>query len=135
MRAIPVLLVILLSFMPASAGCLCQCVDGEMQPLCDNTTDLPPICPRAVCFPPPPSLAPLNPATLPPLGGAVEQTASTFAALVAANAPLDAAAIASGFRQGKRVEKKINAVLMSLARLGHVTATNGGQKFEIRRAA
>ena len=71
MSWILMLLVILLDLLwvaPARAACLCQCVDGEMQPLCESTIDLKPICPRAVCFPPPPSLAPLNPATLPPLG-------------------------------------------------------------------
>jgi hypothetical protein len=66
---------------------------------------------------------------------AVERTAAVFAMLAAASAPLDAATLASGFRQGKRVEKQIGAVLMSLARLGHVAVTNGGSKFEIRRVA
>jgi hypothetical protein len=50
-----------------------------------------------------------------------------------ASTPLDGAAIAAGFRQGKRVEKKIAAVLLSLARLGHVVMANA--RFEIRRAA
>jgi len=66
---------------------------------------------------------------------AVERTAAVFAALAASTAPLDAAAIASGFRQGRRVEKQIGSVLTSLARLGHIAIANGGQKFEIRRAA
>ncbi len=66
---------------------------------------------------------------------AVERTAAVFAALAASTAPLDAATVASGFRQGRRVEKQIAAVLTSLARLGHVAVANGGEKFEIRRAA
>ena len=66
---------------------------------------------------------------------AVARTAAVFAALAGATAPLDAATIATGFRQGKRVEKQIDAVLMSLARLGHVAVANGGRKYEIRRAA
>ncbi len=65
----------------------------------------------------------------------VGQTAAVFAALAAATEPLDAATIASGFRKGKNVEKQIGAVLMSLARLGHVASTNAGSKFAIRRAA
>jgi hypothetical protein len=48
---------------------------------------------------------------------------------------VDAATIAASFRQGKRVEKQIGAVLMSLARLGHVAIANSGEKFEIRRVA
>jgi hypothetical protein len=66
--------------------------------------------------------------------GAVEQTAAVFAALAGAGTAVDAATIASGFKQGKKVEKKVTAVLMSLARLGHV-ASNDGERFAIRRAA
>ncbi len=40
----------------ADAACICKCVDGEMQPLCQSSIDLPPICPPAV----PPSLPPLG---------------------------------------------------------------------------
>lgn len=29
----------------ARASCTCQCVNGHMQPLCDNSIDLPPIMP------------------------------------------------------------------------------------------
>ena len=67
--------------------------------------------------------------------GAVERTAAVFAALAETTTPLDASSIASRFRQGKKVEKQIAAVLMSLARLGHVAVANGGAKFAIRRAA
>jgi hypothetical protein len=66
--------------------------------------------------------------------GAVEQTAAVFAALAGAGAPIDAATIATSFKQGKKVEKKVTAVLMSLARLGHV-ASNDGERFAIRRVA
>jgi hypothetical protein len=66
---------------------------------------------------------------------AVERTAAVFAALAGVTTPLDAATIASGFRQGKRIEKQVDAVLRSLARLGHVAVANGGAKYEIRRAA
>jgi hypothetical protein len=52
----------------ADAACVCQCVDGEMQPLCQSSIDLPPICPPAVCPIAPPSVTPINPPTLPPLG-------------------------------------------------------------------
>src|SRR6516162_7762841 len=52
----------------ARASCVCQCVNGEVQPLCSSAIDLPPICPPRVCPLAPPSIAPLNPPTLPPLG-------------------------------------------------------------------
>jgi hypothetical protein len=64
----------------------------------------------------------------------VAQTAAVMAALAAANGPLDAAALAAGFRQGKRVEKAVHATLLSLHRLGHL-ASDGTTTFALRRAA
>ncbi len=52
----------------ASAGCTCQCINGEVQPLCDSSIDLPPICPPTVCPIAPPSIAPISPPTIPPIG-------------------------------------------------------------------
>ena len=52
----------------AMAGCACQCVDGRMQPLCNSTLDLPPICPPTICPIASPSITPINPPTVPPLG-------------------------------------------------------------------
>jgi hypothetical protein len=59
---------VLLMAQPAGAACTCQCVDGEMQPLCGSAIDLPPICPPAVCPLAAPSIAPISPPALPPLG-------------------------------------------------------------------
>jgi hypothetical protein len=47
--------------------------------------------------------------------------------------PISAAAVARGFKQGKKVEKKIEAVLASLARLGHVVPRDDGYEFGGRR--
>lgn len=66
--------------------------------------------------------------------GAVEQTAAVFAALAGAGAPIDAQAIAGQFKRTKTTEKKIGDVLASLARLGHVTSTDG-KNFSLRRVA
>lgn len=52
----------------AQAGCVCRCVDGQMQPLCSSSIDLPPICPATLCSLTPPSIAPLPSTQLPPLG-------------------------------------------------------------------
>jgi hypothetical protein len=52
----------------AEASCQCRCVDGEMQPLCSSSIDIPPICPATVCMLPPASIAPIQPARIPPLG-------------------------------------------------------------------
>ena len=61
---------LLLGGTAANAGCTCQCVDGQMQPLCESSVDLPPLCPPTICPLAPRSMAPLNPPTLPPLGTA-----------------------------------------------------------------
>jgi hypothetical protein len=50
------------------AGCTCQCVNGRMQPLCDSAIDLRPLCPPTVCPIASPSMAPISPLMLPPLG-------------------------------------------------------------------
>jgi hypothetical protein len=46
------------------AGCTCQCVNGQMQPLCSSALDIAPPCMGPVA----PSIAPINPPTIPPLG-------------------------------------------------------------------
>ncbi len=53
---------------PSSADCVCRCVNGQMQPLCQNAIDLPPICPPTVCGITPPSIAPIQPPRVPPIG-------------------------------------------------------------------
>jgi hypothetical protein len=52
----------------ARAECTCQCVNGRMQPLCSSSLDLPSICPPAICPIMSPSIASINPPTIPPLG-------------------------------------------------------------------
>src|SRR5882757_10277975 len=66
--------------------------------------------------------------------GAVEQTAAVFAALAAANRPLDARGLAAQFKQTKTTEEKVGEVLASLARLGYVTSEDG-KTFAMRRVA
>ncbi len=67
--------------------------------------------------------------------GEVEQTAAVMAALASAARPLDASALATGFRQGRRVAPKIAAVVAALARMGFVGSADGGATFSLRRAA
>jgi hypothetical protein len=52
----------------ADASCVCRCVDGEVQPLCSSSIDLPPICAPAICTIVPPSIAPIQNPGIPPLG-------------------------------------------------------------------
>lgn len=50
------------------AECICQCVDGEMEPLCESSIDLRPICPLTMCPIVAPSTAPIDTPTIPPPG-------------------------------------------------------------------
>jgi hypothetical protein len=63
------------------------------------------------------------------------QTAAVMAALAAAPGPVDATALAASFRQGRRVETKVAAVLGALARMGYVAALDGGRGYLLRRSA
>lgn len=59
---------LLLGICRADAECVCQCIDGQMEPLCQNATDLSPICPPTICPITAPSIAPVAPPAIPPLG-------------------------------------------------------------------
>jgi len=52
----------------AHAACVCRCVDGQMQPLCESTIDMPLVCPATLCAQPLPSIKPIQPPVLPPVG-------------------------------------------------------------------
>ncbi|HXW72540.1 MAG TPA: DNA methyltransferase [Methylocella sp.] len=66
--------------------------------------------------------------------GDLERAAAVYAALAAASAPLDAAALAAGFRQGRKVEAAISRVLNAFARIGQFF-TPDGARFSLRRSA
>jgi hypothetical protein len=68
MRALLAGLALLLLGGAADASCVCECVDGHMQPICQSAIDLPPLCPLTLCPLAPLAIAPLPPLTLPPLG-------------------------------------------------------------------
>ena len=63
---------------------------------------------------------------------AIGQTALVLAALRMAG-ELDAATIARGFAQGRRIERRIQATLEALVRLGHVSVERSG--YRLRRIA
>lgn len=63
---------------------------------------------------------------------AIGQTAAVLADLRGGGA-LDAAAIARRYAQGRKVERRVQATLEALARLGHVAAEPGG--YRLRKAA
>ena len=63
---------------------------------------------------------------------AIGQTAAVLDDLRAGGS-LTAAAIARRYAQGLRIERRVQATLAALARLGHVAAEDGG--YRLRRAA
>ena len=65
----------------------------------------------------------------------IAQTAAVMSALAGASSPLDAAAISSTFKQGRRIAPKVSAVLAALARMGFVTTADNGSSFQLRRVA
>jgi hypothetical protein len=60
--------VVVLVGVRAEASCTCQCVDGEVQPLCSSSMENPPICPPRICPIAAPAIAPIQLPTIPPLG-------------------------------------------------------------------
>ncbi|MGY3615813.1 hypothetical protein ACVJGD_002009 [Bradyrhizobium sp. USDA 10063] len=56
----------------ARAKCECQCVNGQMQPICTNPGELlPPNCPMTACPMTGPTIAPIQPPQPPPPGASV----------------------------------------------------------------
>ncbi len=53
----------------ANAACACLCVDGQLQPVCDDGIYKPMVCRPAICKPPKPSVAPVIPPNVQGLGG------------------------------------------------------------------
>lgn len=53
---------------PAQAACQCRCVNGQIQPVCTSSIDLPPICPPGICPIVPPAVRPIATPVVPPLG-------------------------------------------------------------------
>ena len=52
------LTLLLLGGTAANAACTCQCVDGQMQPLCDDAfVNKPIVCKPAICPPPRPAVS------------------------------------------------------------------------------
>jgi len=68
MRLLLAAVLALLLMAEARAACVCRCVDGEMQSLCESSVDVPPVCPVTVCAIVPPSIKPVQPPAIPPLG-------------------------------------------------------------------
>jgi len=62
------LLPLLLAATTADASCRCACVNGQSVPLCTESLDIPPSCGAQLCSIPPPSIPPVEPLSIPPVG-------------------------------------------------------------------
>ncbi len=49
------------------ASCACQCVNGEVEPICGSAIEVPPVCAPRVCPIVPPEVEPITPPTVPPV--------------------------------------------------------------------
>lgn len=66
---------------------------------------------------------------------AVERVAAVLGVLAGVAIPLDAAGIAGQFRQGRRIERAVRDILVSLARVGEISTVDGGVRFARRLTA
>lgn len=67
-----------------------------------------------------------------PTGHELAETAAVMSALATAPAPLTIPDISRGFKQGLKVEKRVALTVLALARLGHITLSDG-DRFGLRR--
>lgn len=65
----------------------------------------------------------------------VAQTAAVMAAFAQASSSLDSGTLASSFKQGRRIEAKVRAVVAALASMGFVVSADGGKSFILRRVS
>jgi hypothetical protein len=68
-------------------------------------------------------------------GNELAETADVIRVLAAARQALTVEQIARAFSQGKQIEKRVALTVLALARLGHLSSTDDGQSFMLRRAA
>ena len=60
--------IIALALVNANAACICKCVNGTVEAICENAFELKPLCSPTICPLPTPSIAPLELPSLPPIG-------------------------------------------------------------------
>lgn len=70
-----------------------------------------------------------------PTGDELAETAFVMGVFAASELPLSVGAVCGRFSQGRQVEKRVQATVLALARLGQLTSTDGGETFSLRRVA
>ena len=70
-----------------------------------------------------------------PTGNELAETAAVMGVLASASDAMTIAQIARTFSQGKQIEKRVALTILALARLGHLSSTDNGETFILRRVA
>ena len=70
-----------------------------------------------------------------PAGEERPETVAVMRVLEAAAEPVSIAEIARYFAQGRQIEKRVGLAVAALARLGHLSAAEGGKKVSLRGGA
>ena len=68
-------------------------------------------------------------------GNELAETADVMRVLATVSQPLSVSQIARTFAQGKAVEKRVALTIQALARLGHLSSSDRGETFLLRRVA
>jgi hypothetical protein len=69
-----------------------------------------------------------------PTNDEMAETAAVMTALLATSKPMTPTEVARYFKGGRQNERRVKLVLDALARLGHLSSTDGGARFTLRRA-
>ena len=70
-----------------------------------------------------------------PTDNELAETAAVMSVLAGVARPVSIDDIAASFSQGKHVRKRVGLTILALLRLGHLSSTDGGQTFILRRRA
>jgi len=65
----------------------------------------------------------------------VEQTAAVMSVLADALVPMGAADVAATFKPGRKVQAKVDAVMMALARMAYIAPVNGSNRYTLRHVS
>lgn len=70
-----------------------------------------------------------------PTGEELAETVAVMRVLEAAFEAVTVEQVARRFAQGKQIEKRVERIMLALARLGHLSSADGGKSFALRRTA
>jgi hypothetical protein len=69
-----------------------------------------------------------------PTNNEMAETAAVMSAFLSSSKPLSPTEVARHFKGGRQNERRVKLVIDALARLGHISSTDGGESFALRRS-